>query len=115
MLPRFFHRIHESLALSALLGGSFTLQSAWIANLLVHRSAWVRDVFTLSNEVGPISGMYLRSLVAYCLFVVLFSLLWRGKDCAHWRERVFWFFVISVVMFCVMTLPVVYQFSVSVE
>ena len=108
-------RIHESIALSALLSGAFTLQTAWIANLLVYRNEWVRDWFTLSEKIGPISGMYLRSFIAYAVLFGVFMILWRGKDCSHWRQRVFWFFLISVVMFLIMTLPIVYQFSVTVE
>lgn len=112
----FFHkRIHESVALAALLSASLTLQTAWIANLLVHRVEWVRDKFTLVESLGPISGMYLRSVVAYLLLFGIFILIFRGKDCAHWRERAFWFFLISILMFLILTLPVVYQFAITVE
>ncbi len=115
-LWNFFHkRIHESLALAAFLSAAVTLQVAWMANLLAHRSEWVREQYTLVASVGPISGLYLKSAICYILLFGIFVLIFRGKDCSHWRDRVFWFFLISIAMFLVLTLPIVYQFSITVN
>lgn len=111
----FFHkRVHESLALSAYLSAAVTLQIAWIANLLVHRVPIVREQFNLIPSIGPVSGLYLKTIVSYFLLFGIFVLLFRGKDCSRWRERVFWFFLVSIVMFLVLTLPIVYEFSITV-
>jgi hypothetical protein len=92
-----------------------TLQAAWIANLLVHRSEWVREQATLVASVGPVSGLYFKSAVGYILLFGIFVLIFRGRDCSHWRDRAFWFFLVSIATFLVLTLPVVYEFSITVE
>ena len=104
--------MHESLALSAYLSTAVTLQIAWMANLLVHRSPWVRDQFTLVPSIGPISGLYLKFAISYVLLFGIFVLIFRGRDCTKWRDRAFWFFLCSVMMFLVLTLPIVYEFSI---
>lgn len=111
----FHKRVHESLAIAALLAAAVTLQCAWIANLLVHRSEWVREQYTLIASVGPLSGLYLDTIIGYVFLFGIFVLIFRGKDCSYWRERVFWFFLVSIVMFLVLTLPIVYEFSITVE
>ncbi len=59
MMHLFRGRIHESLALCALFAGSVALNVAWIDNLLLTRSAVIRDWMTLNPAIGPISGLYL--------------------------------------------------------
>jgi hypothetical protein len=111
----FHKRIHESLALAAQFSVAVTLQIAWISNLLVHRSEWAREQATLIASIGPISGLYLESAVLYVLLFGIFVLSFRGRDCSHWRDRAFWFFLISIAMFLVLTLPIVYEFSITVR
>ncbi|MBI4714176.1 hypothetical protein HY771_03265, partial [Candidatus Uhrbacteria bacterium] len=83
--------------------------------LLVHRSAFIRELHTLAPSIGPVSGLYLKTVVAYLFLFGLSVLFFKGRDCTSWRGRVFGFFYISVVMFFILTLPVVYEFSVSVS
>ena len=114
MFQRLFKpRVHESVALAAIFAASVTLHVAWIVNLLVHRSETVWNWFLLDPDLGPISGMYTKTLITFFVIFVISSLLWRGRDCSHSRDRVFWFLVISIVMFLVMTLPFVYEFQLS--
>lgn len=115
MFHLFHKRIHESVALSAYLSAALTLHVAWIANWLVHRSVWVRAQFTLSETLGPVSGLYLKTAVAYILLFGICVLAFRGKDVSHWRDRVFWFFLLSIVVFILFTLPVVYEFELTVR
>lgn len=114
MFHLFHKRIHESVALSAYLSAALTLHVAWIANWLVHRSAWVRAQFTLSESLGPVSGLYLKTVVAYILLFGICVLVFRGKDVSHWRDRVFWFFLFSIIMFLVFTIPFIFEFSIFV-
>ena len=110
----FFHnRIHEPLALAALFAGSVALHVAWIDNLLLTRSVLIRDWMTLNPDIGPISGLYLDTLGAFLTTFLIACAIWRGRDVAHWRERVFWFFAGSVIVFMFMTLPFVYGFVIS--
>lgn len=113
MFKRFFGRIHESVALSAILAASLSLHVAWIDNLLLIRSGLARTWFNLNPEIGPITGLYLDTLGAFFVFFFLLVAFWRGKDCSHWRERTFWFLIASIIFFCVMTVPVVYEFRVT--
>ncbi len=113
MFNLFKKRIHESVALSAYLSAALTLQIAWIANWMVHRSQWVRTQFTVSESIGPVSGLYAKSVIVYVLIFGLCVLLFRGRDVSHWRDRVFWFFLFSILMFGVLTLPIVFEFVIT--
>ena len=112
MLRFFRERIHESFALAAVFAGSVALHVAWIDNLLITRSITVAQMITLNPDIGPISGLYIDVLGAYFTSLLIAAALWRGRDVSHWRERVFWFFIFSIITFLVMTLPFVYGFAV---
>ncbi len=109
------HRFHESIALAALFAASVTLHIAWISNLLVARVPFFRIWFSVVPSIGPVSGLYLKSLLVFLVLFVGGSFYWRGKDCSHLRKHIFHFFLFSIVAFFIMTLPFVYQFSVIVE
>ncbi|MEK7615260.1 MAG: hypothetical protein AAB431_02660 [Patescibacteria group bacterium] len=112
MFSFFKNRIHESIALSASLSAALTLQVGWICVLLIERSEHVRKWFTLSEKIGPVSGLYLKMLVLFILFFGVCVLVRRGKDCSHWRAGVQWFFVISLIMYFIFTLPVLSSFVI---
>ncbi len=111
----FHHRIHESVAFASVFAASITMQVAWIASVLVYRSAVITDLLTRQVDLGPISGLYLLSIATFFVFWMLTLLLVRGRDLSHWRDRIFWFFVTSVILFLIMTMPVVYQVGVVVS
>ena len=115
LFERFRNRIHESIALGAILSASLTLQCAWISNLLVHRSEFIRELHNIVPSIGPISGLYFKTIIVFIFLFGLSVLFFKGRDCSVWRGRVFGFFYISIVMFFVLTMPVVYEFSVSVN
>lgn len=113
MLRLFSQRVHESFALSAILAGSVALHVAWIDNLLISRSRTIAEWVTLNPDIGPISGLYVDTLGAFFVTLLFMTFLWRGRDVSHWRDRVFWFFILSIVLFLVMTLPFIYGFAVT--
>ena len=105
-------RIRESLALSAVFAGSVALHAAWIDHLLITRSEVIADWITVNPDIGPISGLYVDVLASFFVALLLALFFWKGKDVRAWQDRIFWFFVMSVVIFLVMTLPFVYGFAV---
>lgn len=105
-------RVRESVALSAVFAGSIALHVAWIDHLLIRKSDVVRAWITLNPEIGPISGLYVDVLGAFFVAFLLGLAFWRGKDVRGWQERIFWFFISSVVIFILMTMPFVYGFAV---
>jgi hypothetical protein len=109
------NRFHESVACAALLAGAFTLHVMWISNLLVVRVPFFTQLFTIAPSVGPLSGLYAKAGASF-LFVFMISVwYWKGKDCAHHRKSLFEFFLFSTLIFFVMTIPLVYSFSVRFE
>ncbi|NQV90702.1 hypothetical protein HQ487_04860 [Candidatus Uhrbacteria bacterium] len=112
MLKFFKNRVHESFALAAVLAGSIALHVAWIDNLLVSRSSIFAEWVTLNPEIGPISGIYVDVIGAFFVSLLLSAGVWKGRDVSHWKDRVFWFFIVSIVVFLLMTLPFIYGFAV---
>jgi hypothetical protein len=113
MLKRFFGRIHESFALAAIFAGSIALHVAWIDHLFISRSESFAQWVTLNPSVGPISGLYIDVIASFFVALLLAAGVWRGRDVSAWRERIFLFFIVSIVVFMVMTLPFVYGFAVT--
>lgn len=109
----FKQRIHESFALAAILAASSALHAAWIDNLLIFKSDTIAQWVTLNPDIGPISGLYVDVLGAYFTTLLIATAFWRGRDVSHWRDRVFWFFLVSIIFFLFMTLPFVYGFAVN--
>lgn len=105
-------RIHESVALAGLTAASAALHMGWFSHFVLFRSSAVLGWFLLDESVGPISGVYLMTLLVFVLVFVLSALWFRGRDCTDFRDRVFWFFVVSLIMFVVLTFPPVYGFEI---
>lgn len=108
-------RFHESIACAALLAASITLHVMWIVNLLVVRIPFIAQLYSIIPSVGPISGMYLKAIATFVLVFLIAGWYWRGKDCSHHRRSLLTFFLLSTLIFFVMTLPFVYSFSVRFE
>jgi len=103
-------RIHESIAIAAILAAAITLHGLWIANLLITRSPFVSGFFYGSSEKGAVSSLYIFGLLLFLVGWCVLSLIFKGRDCSHYRESAFWFFVASAIIFFVMTLPMVFGF-----
>ena len=105
-------KIHEPIALGALVAASMTLHSVWITNLLMDRSDSIFLLFTLSNRIGPVTGIYFFAALVYATVFGATTLWFRGKDCRAFRDRAFWFFMVSITAYTIMTIPAVYTFEI---
>jgi len=103
-------RIHESVAIAAVLSVALTLHGLWIINLLITRLPSVSGFFEGLTERGMVPSLYLFGTLLFLAVWCILALFFKGRDCSHHRESTFWFLVASVVIFFVMTLPVVFGF-----
>lgn len=103
-------RIHESLALAAVLATAVTVNILWITNFLIFRLPTVKGFFEISPERGVIADLFLFGFVLFLIFWLLFSLIFKGRDCSVHRESGFWFLVVSLILFLIMTFPSVFSF-----
>lgn len=106
-MPTPSSRIHEPIALGALVAAALALHALWIGNLLVMRIPAVAQVFDLFPPLGPVSGLYDLVAIIYVVVFAAVALHYRGRDCSHARDGAFWLFVSSLVAFTVLTLPFV--------
>ena len=105
------HRFHESIALATVFAASVTLHVAWISNLLVAQVPLFQQWASVVPSIGPISGLYLKAVLVFIIVSILSVLYLRGKDCSMHRKSILFFFIASIVVFLVMTIPFVYSFS----
>ena len=105
------YHFHESIAIAVLFASAVTLQVAWMANLLVARVPVIRAWYDVVPSIGPISGLYLKSLLTFVVIFILSALYLRGKDCSMHRKNLLGFFLFSVFVFFIMTIPFIYQYS----
>jgi len=102
MLSWLKSRIHESIAVAALFAAGVSLHAAWIANLV-----WFR-----SSRVDVLGPLYLFVDTVYVIIFILTVAWCRGRDCSDFRDRAYHFFLVSILIFSVMTLPIVYGFTI---
>lgn len=105
-------RIPESVALSTVAAASLALHAGWIAYVLTVRSEAARGVFEMQAPFGIAGGLHLFSMSVFLILSGLGIVLFKGKDCSKYRDHIFWFFLISIVVYLLMTIPGVARFSV---
>ena len=101
------------MALAAVFAGALTLNAAWLANLLATRIPAVHEWFIFTKSVGAISGLLLTSTIIYLVSFLLVTLWYRKRDCSHQREAAYWFLIISIIIFSIMTIPGIFEFRIS--
>ncbi len=114
MKLRFFKKhISESLALAAIFAAGLTLNTVWIVNLLVSRVGEIEAWLTFSEEIGAISGMFFVTGVVYLVSFLVMTLWYRNRDCSHQREPVYWFLIITIIIFSFLTIPGIFEFRIQ--
>lgn len=112
MWPFSRSRIHESVAIAAVFAMALALNAFWTVNLISARWFAFQSAMTLSDAVGPVTGFYLLSALIFAASWIVLAVFFRGRDCAPYREKAFWFFFASTMAFLVFTFPPVYSLSV---
>ncbi len=95
-------RIHEPVAVAAIIGAASALHAAWIVNLLFFRQ----------SRTDTLAALY---LFVACVYAIMFALTlaWcRGRDCGDLRERAIHALSVATMVFLAMTFPLVYGFAV---
>ncbi|HBR81106.1 MAG: hypothetical protein UX09_C0060G0009 [Candidatus Uhrbacteria bacterium GW2011_GWE2_45_35] len=105
-------RIHESLSLAAVLSAAISLHALWIVNLLIGRYPDLTVYFDLASGLGIICGLYLFGLVVFFFSLGTIAVFYKDKDCSHHRLNVFLFLLVSLIIYVIMTVPVVYELLV---
>lgn len=107
----FKSRIHESVAVAAIIAAAVALHGLWVVNLLITRLPSVGGFFYGFSEKSAVPSLYMFGLLLFLVVWCVLSLVFKGRDCSHHRESAFWFFAVSSIIFFVMTMPMVFGFS----
>ena len=99
---------HIPTANGALISVALSLHVFWILNLFKEASPSVKEWLTFYNPVGPLSGLFIVSLVAFVLLLLVLSPL-RIKN----QQFALWFFIVSTVLFALMVFPPVFKIFVE--
>ncbi len=118
MFFHFFRRTHESLAVAAILAVSVSLHALWIIHLLFLRgvtaASTVVDVVVARGWVQDrLIAIYTILGLVYLISFGVTVFFFRGRDCAHVRDRIFWFFAISLIIYLLMTIPQIAGFELT--
>ena len=111
---RFFgrKRIHEPIAIGAVIAGAVSLHALWIVNFLSFRFPVVEELLTLIDGVGTGTGLFFVGLIVYVIAWAAVAVILRGRDCSEYRDRSFWLLMVSVVLFLVFTFPPIFTFAI---
>jgi hypothetical protein len=93
----------KNLANSLVITTGSTLTFFWVVNIVKTADKGFSDVLNFYPPVGPLLGVYLLSLVAFALFMVLSRSLKVNSAVA------FWFYVITTLLFFFMVFPPVFE------
>jgi len=99
--------------LASLFALGFSLQILWILALLIERLPLIAAWMTFFTFAGPVSGLYLCVAIIYFISFFLFGFWYHHRDCSHQRAQITWFLFISLLLFFVMSLPNIFQFTIS--
>ncbi len=105
-------RIHEPIAIGAVIACAVSLNAIWILNFLSYRFPAMEELLTLIDGVGTGTGLFLVGLIVYLTTWAAVAVLLRGRDCSEYRDRGFWLFMTSVVLFLVFTFPPFFTFAI---
>ena len=109
----FRKHLPESLALASIVAAALALQVSWVVNLLISRSLVIREWLTFIPSFGALSGVVIVTAVVYLASLLVVLLWYRQRDCSHQREHILWVFLVSLLIFFIMTLPGIYSLSIT--
>ncbi|OGH18334.1 MAG: hypothetical protein A3F31_02985 [Candidatus Levybacteria bacterium RIFCSPHIGHO2_12_FULL_38_12] len=93
-----------STANNVLVSGGLTLTVFWILNILKTAFPMVKSFLTFHKPVGPLSGLYIISILFFALLMFLFTsfkIRSQTKAC--------WIYAVSIILFVIMVFPPVFE------
>lgn len=108
-----FHRqyIHEPLALAATLSAALTINVLWIINLFFNRSWGFNFCAKVASGIEIMAIIYGLSIIIFFVLFGVLAIIFRGRDCSHYRNDAFGFLLISFLIYLLMTVPPIYEFN----
>lgn len=94
-----------------MLAGGTSLNAFWVLNICKEAYPAFKELLNFYPVTGPLLGLYLAS---FATFVVVFVLV-RSMRWGSATERILrWYFMLSVLLFFLMTFPPVWEPIVGV-
>ena len=89
---------------SYLISGGLTLNFFWVLNIFKEAYPNVKDFLTFYKPIGPLLGLFILSSFVFVLFLIVFKFV-KIQD----QKKVFWFFVLSCLVYFLMVFPAVFE------
>ena len=107
-------RLHEPFVFAACLSTALSLHLVLITNLFESRSDVLRLVFSLSH-IGSITGLFFACFLFWLSCFSLCLVFFRGRDLSSFRLDICRFFMVSVIIYLVMTFPPLFLFGIRLS
>ncbi|GEM_PF-5098058 len=115
MFSFFRSSVAESWALASIFALGFSLQALWVLALLIERLPAIATWMTFFSFAGPVSGLYICTTTIYLISLLLWERWYCGRDCSRERVHVVWFLTVSLLIFFIMSIPNIFQFTISLS
>ena len=101
-------KTNEHYGVAVLLSTSLTLHIVWILSLMATRSEEFERFLATGHNAGVFSGLYGLGFAFFLLSFFLIASWFKSKDCSHIRVKIFHFFLLSIIVFSIMSFPLFY-------
>lgn len=92
---------------ATLIGGGFGVALLGVLTFMVERFADLQQAFTLSKDVGPLSGKTTYAVVGWLVSWAVLAVVLRGRDVPE--KATYWISGILVALGFVLTFPLVWK------
>jgi len=90
-----------------------SLQALWILALLINRIPAIATWMSFVPMAGPVLGLYSCTAIVYLVTLLVWQGWYHHRDCSQQRPHIVWFICVSFLIFFVMSIPNIFQFTIS--